>query len=304
MSKENVHERKKKPRFTFIVVPDTESKQPRTFSISRWKLAASLVAVFFGIVALIIVVLIFTPARRLLPVSGSDLGQRYGKQIAAIQDQVSGLIQEMTVLRSYNLRLRKALGEQIPPHDTSLSASSSAANGSGMKPEESQGEQVSAERSVRIPAEAVEHARGDVHGTPVLVDQQVNDKAVTREFPLTMPVEGYVSRGFDAGQYHYGIDFVNKVSTPVLAAADGNVVFAGWTYDDGMMMMIAHGLGYITVYKHNKALLKDTSAPVKRGEVISLLGNTGKTSSGPHLHFEVWKDGIPYDPVNYLLTTQ
>ena len=122
--------------------------------------------------------------------------------------------------------------------------------------------------------------------------------------PLVSPAEGYVTRGFDTRHYHYGTDFAGKKSSSILAAADGSVVFSGWTYNDGFMMMLAHDRGYITVYKHNEALLKSTGSLVKRGELIALLGNTGKTSYGPHLHFEVWKDGIAYDPEQFLLTTQ
>ena len=119
----------------------------------------------------------------------------------------------------------------------------------------------------------------------------------------TKPTDGYLTQGFDVTRYHLGMDFAGKKSTAVLAAADGNVVFSGWTYDDGYMIMVAHGLGYLSVYKHNESLLKGTGAFVKRGEPIALLGNTGRTSSGPHLHFELWKDGIAYDPGQFLLTT-
>jgi len=67
------------------------------------------------------------------------------------------------------------------------------------------------------------------------------------------------------------------------------------------MIIIAHGDSYLTVYKHNQSLLKSPTAYVRRGEPIALLGNSGKTSLGPHLHFEIWKDGIPRDPSQYLL---
>ena len=121
-------------------------------------------------------------------------------------------------------------------------------------------------------------------------------------FPLLSPVVGFVTQGYDPEHNHYGIDFAGKRGTPVYAAGDGHVIFAGWTYDDGNMLIISHGGGYMTVYKHNQALLTTAQAAVTRGEPIALLGTSGKTSLGPHLHFEVWKDGLPRDPNKFLLT--
>lgn len=129
-------------------------------------------------------------------------------------------------------------------------------------------------------------------------------RTVEVDLPLTMPVIGYITQEFDPRQQHFGIDFAGKEGIPIYAAADGSVIFAGWTYDDGYMIMIEHGGGYRTTYKHNQALLKSIGEYVRRGETIALLGNSGKLSYGPHLHFEVWKDGIPKDPREFLLTTQ
>ena len=121
-------------------------------------------------------------------------------------------------------------------------------------------------------------------------------------FPLLQPVDGIVTQGFDPPRSHFGMDFAGKRGTPVYAAADGHVLFAGWTYDDGNMVIIAHDGGYTTVYKHNQSLLTLAQSAVRRGEIVALLGESGRTSSGPHLHFEVWRDGRPQDPNLYLLT--
>jgi murein DD-endopeptidase MepM/ murein hydrolase activator NlpD len=111
-----------------------------------------------------------------------------------------------------------------------------------------------------------------------------------------------VTQGFDQARYHYGLDYAVKRGTPVSAATDGYVLFAGWTFSDGNMIILSHGGGYLTVYKHNESLLRVVHERVKRGELIARSGSTGQTSSGPHLHFEVWKDGLPQDPEQYLLT--
>jgi murein DD-endopeptidase MepM/ murein hydrolase activator NlpD len=119
--------------------------------------------------------------------------------------------------------------------------------------------------------------------------------------PLAKPVSGVVTQTFYPAGGHFGIDYATSAGTPVFSSADGFVIFSGWTYDDGNMIMISHAAGFMTVYKHNQSLLKPQNASVREGDVIALVGSSGRTSKGPHLHFEVWKDGLPVDPDAYLL---
>lgn len=121
---------------------------------------------------------------------------------------------------------------------------------------------------------------------------------------FSKPVNGYISRGFNLENGHMGIDFVIKSGTPVYSAAGGYVIFADYTVNDGHMMIIAHSDGYITVYKHCSSLLKKARDVVAEGEMIALSGNTGELSSGPHLHFEIWKNGKPVDPQSLLSNNQ
>jgi len=120
-------------------------------------------------------------------------------------------------------------------------------------------------------------------------------------FPAVMPAEGYLTRGFDAAQRHYGLDIAGSTGSLVRASADGSVVFAGWTSSDGNQIILSHPGGFLTFYKHNQSLLVPSNATVKRGEPIALLGSSGETSAGPHVHFEVWKEGVPIDPAGVVL---
>ena len=95
---------------------------------------------------------------------------------------------------------------------------------------------------------------------------------------------------------HNGIDIVAKEGTPILASASGVVVFSGWTYEFGNMIILYHGDDYFTHYGHNKNNLVNQLEMVNRGEVIGLVGSSGM-STGPHLHFETWREYIPIDPL-------
>jgi len=128
----------------------------------------------------------------------------------------------------------------------------------------------------------------------------VTESTFRPTLPITLPADGYVTRRFDPASGHAGIDIAGKVSTPIASVADGTVIFSGWTYYDGNMVIISHGSGYFSVYKHNQSNLVRQGAVIRRGETIALLGDTGKQSYGPHLHFELWKDGAPLDPAQYL----
>ncbi|MGB1217057.1 MAG: M23 family metallopeptidase, partial [Saprospiraceae bacterium] len=114
------------------------------------------------------------------------------------------------------------------------------------------------------------------------------------------PVRGDVSEGFRPDKKHWGVDLLAPKDTPIQAAMRGIVIFSDWTQETGHTLAIQHDNNIVTFYKHNSTLLKNVGDLVKSGEAIAIIGNTGTLSSGPHLHFEVWYNGNPIDPVDYI----
>lgn len=123
--------------------------------------------------------------------------------------------------------------------------------------------------------------------------------------PTLLPVKGFLTQDYQKDSWfgpkaHSGIDIVAKKGTLIRAAGAGFIIFANWTYDLGNLIIIDHGDGVLSYYGHNQRILKPEKSFVKKGEPLALLGNSGR-SSGPHLHFEIWKDGVPVDPKEYIL---
>ncbi len=114
------------------------------------------------------------------------------------------------------------------------------------------------------------------------------------------PLLGKVTNTFNIRQKHYAIDVTAKSGSPVKAVADGTVIFSEWTADTGYVVIIEHTNGFISVYKHNAIALKKQGDLVSSGEVIATVGNTGELSTGPHLHFELWNDGFPLNPSQFI----
>ena len=114
------------------------------------------------------------------------------------------------------------------------------------------------------------------------------------------PVEGIVTQSFDEKKRHYGTDIVAKANAKVAAALDGVVIFTDWTVKTGYVIQVQHTNDLISVYKHNSILLKKQGDYVRAGEVLGVVGNTGEESSGPHLHFELWRAGNPLNPENFI----
>lgn len=119
-------------------------------------------------------------------------------------------------------------------------------------------------------------------------------------FVLFPPVNGTISEDYNLEEKHYAVDIVVPKDTPVKATADGVVIFSEWTVATGYVIILEHSYGLISVYKHNASLTKSQGDLVKAGEVIATAGNTGELSTGPHLHFELWNDGYPINPTNFI----
>ena len=114
------------------------------------------------------------------------------------------------------------------------------------------------------------------------------------------PIKGMITNGFDPDQQHFGIDIVSKRDEAIKSVLDGTVIFSTWTVETGYVIGIQHPQAIVSVYKHNSALLKRVGDIIKAGEAIAIIGETGELSTGPHLHFELWNQGNPVDPTDYI----
>ena len=118
---------------------------------------------------------------------------------------------------------------------------------------------------------------------------------------LFLPLEGRLSNPYSEQGKHYGVDIVAEGEALIKSATDGFVLFAEYSEDNGWVISISAGQdNVVTFYKHNSRLLKEVGSYVRAGEAIAVIGNTGENSTGPHLHFELWQNGKPLDPENYI----
>ncbi|PWA06948.1 M23 family metallopeptidase [Flavobacterium psychrotolerans] len=117
---------------------------------------------------------------------------------------------------------------------------------------------------------------------------------------LFAPVKGDITAKFSLKNKHFAVDVALAKDTPIKAILNGTIIFSDWTPSTGNVLILRHNNGFISVYKDVASLTKYQGDVVKTGEVIALAGSTGQESTGIHLHFELWKDGYPIDPTQFI----
>ncbi len=134
-----------------------------------------------------------------------------------------------------------------------------------------------------------------------------DQKNIYKATPIGWPVKGVISSGFGMRDHpvlgkkimHTGIDIRAPIGASIKASADGIVTFSGWYNESGNVIVITHGHGFATVYAHNKQNYVKVGQKVVRGDLIAASGSSGN-ATGPHLHYEVWKNGRHVDPATFL----
>lgn len=290
MPADRQHHTSKKLRYDLLLVPNGDAGKSKSIRFAPWQVVLLLSGSVVFIVAAVLLVLIFTPVGAVVPIQNPELENKYGRELVSLNQRMTTMMEELVELREYNVKLRKALGENAVATDSGVAVVNA--------PRSSAAKETKREARISPTTQAFRSALSQPGMRSS--ENQVEEKQQV-VFPVVLPTEGYISRGFEADRRHYGLDIAGKIGTPVNAAADGHIVFAGWTSDDGYKVIISHSGGFLTFYKHNQSLLKSSNSFVRRGAPIALLGNSGQTSSGPHVHFEIWKDGTPVDPSRYIL---
>lgn len=162
-------------------------------------------------------------------------------------------------------------------------------------------ERRTAETTLFEPSEATLSIIQEMRGIPLDVNiSELNDDRFLGDSYFFPPLKGVVTSTFDPIKDHFGIDIVAKENEAVKSIADGTVIFSAWTLGTGYVLGIQHTNELISIYKHNSVILKNVGDVIKGGEIVSIIGNTGELTTGPHLHFEIWYKGSPLNPQDFI----
>ncbi|MEE9431167.1 MAG: M23 family metallopeptidase [Melioribacteraceae bacterium] len=256
---------------------------------NRYKFKATQILMWVGLYTLAIALLtIFfvgvTPLKKMLYHFEHKELQAQAERTVELERKVSFLRKEMESLSSTNKRLKFAymLG-------TTDSIDSSSAIYDSLKYESKK----------NLP-----YGGNILYITKQLLSKfQQDDKEKKKIEPIFFlsPSKDFIIKDFSPKEGHLGIDFAAKLGSPIYTTQGGFVVFADFTLGDGNKIIIEHNNGFISIYKHCSSLLKDERDFVVTGELIALSGNSGRNTSGPHLHFELWKNGKPINPKELLI---
>lgn len=243
-------------------------------------LLSSTIIVAMGLMA---VVIFFTPLKRLVPGYAEPTQHpeyiKLSRKMAALESELSSY---KVYYEHFNQLIRQPDSIQAPKVNYT----------SRIVPNSKEQEGNAKKASASEPKRAENPVLNSTPGTSIL------NPADYRY--LMPPISGVLSSGFDAETDHFGVDILAPHDTPVKAIWDGHVIMADWTLETGYTIGIQHSNDMVSFYKHNATLLKRNGAFVRAGEAIAIIGNTGKMTTGPHLHFELWVQGKPVDPTRYI----
>ncbi len=146
-----------------------------------------------------------------------------------------------------------------------------------------------------------EEVENQVRNYSITGTQEIIPSHQVKGITFFTPLKGIITSEFNPVENHFGIDIVAPKNEVVKATMDGIVLFSSWTIETGHVIVIQHPQNYISIYRHNAVLLKKEGVHVSSGEPIAIVGESGEYSTGPHLHFELWHNGNPVNPRDYMV---
>lgn len=271
-------------KYRLIILNDETFEEKLNFKISRLSVFILTGVSSVLLVSMTIVLIAFTPLREYIPGYSSTKLRKQAVELIYKTDSLENVIRQ-------NNRYFNAIQSVLSGNPIS--------------------EDYWDEMDEQLPADESERSDVDLTAseTDSLLRMEVEQKekynvldpaVVQSDYKLFPPVKGRVTEGFNAKTRHYGVDVSLAENSPVKATAEGTVIFSEWTAETGFVIIIEHNFGLISVYKHNSSLTKNQGESVKAGEVIALTGNTGEYTTGPHLHFELWSNGNPVNPIEFI----
>ena len=274
----------KKKLFTknrLVILNEETFEELFSFKLNLMNVFVGLTSLSIFLIAVTTYIIAFTPLREYIPGYASTQLKREATENAIKTDSLQRVLEENSI---YLASIKKVLTGDLD--HTKLSRDSIQAAGLKDLSE------------VAGPSEEELKLREEV----ALEDKyNLFEQAKPRvNLVLFPPVKGHITEQYSSKNKHFAVDIALAKDTPIKSIAAGTVILADWTPTNGHVMIIRHNDGILSVYKHAALLTKNQGDIVKSGEVIAMAGSTGEQSTGVHLHFELWKDGYPINPTQFI----
>lgn len=280
--------RRIRDQYRLVILSEDTLEERLSFKLSRLN-----VFVAIGLLSIILVfitsyIIAFTPLKEYIPGYTDVTLQR---RIYELQLRSDSVAFAMRAQDKYLENLKKVLGGDLP-NERKMATPDSAQTLKYQK--------IKDKRSVEDSALRNEYDKANKYN--LFKSDKSNGKGSTlRNLTFFPPIRGIVTSEFDPLRRHFGIDIVAARGEAIKSVQDGTVIFSGWTVETGFVIAIQHPGNVISIYKHNSVLLKKEGNIVRAGETVAIIGESGELSTGPHLHLELWINGIPVNPKDYIV---
>jgi murein DD-endopeptidase MepM/ murein hydrolase activator NlpD len=273
-----------KSKFRFVVMNDQTLEEKFSLRLTPMNIIVVGGSAALMLITLTLYLIAFTPIREYIP-GYADVNMR--RNLIKMTLKTDSLMQKLNADEKYLSNMLDILNDRA---DTTL-------------PKKKTGQQLYDSIQQLNKSVADSQLRWQIENQEQFTLVNNGDKAFSSgigSYSFFTPLKGNVTSKFSTAQKHYGIDIVSNANEGIKSALDGTVVIANFTSETGYVIGVQHSNNLFTFYKHNSALLKSVGDYVKAGEVIAIIGNSGEFSSGPHLHFELWYNGTPVNPLDYI----
>lgn len=283
--KERIY-KKLKNKFRLVVMNDDSFEVKFSMILSPLNVFTWGGLILLFLIIIVVYIVAFTPIRELIP-GYADVNTRRIASYAMLK--ADSLTREVEIKNQYLDNFRAIMQGKDPKQMDSLN-------------EDAQGSKIEEIQNRPSREDSLMRERIESEDQYNLSFGEGNDLSsdISHIFFFT-PLNGLVSAPFNLAEKHYGVDVIAPKNEAIKSALDGSVILATWTSETGHVIQVQHEHNLVSIYKHNSVLLKEVGDQVKAGEAIAIIGESGELTSGPHLHFEIWNNGVPIDPQTIMI---
>lgn len=275
---------KLKNRYRIVLINDTTYEEKFSFSLTPINVFVGFSSFLVFFATILVMLIVFTPIKEYIP-GYTDTQTK--KNVTRLMFQADSLEKALNDKDAYYRNIMNIMNDKVEEKDTAMMPVDKRTSDAGVEKRY--------ELDDAFKKEFEEMARDNFS-----VEADNPKSATIEHLGFFNPVHGMVSNAFDYGSDHFAVDVVTKTNEPVKATLDGRIIISSWTPETGNVVAIQHKNNVVSVYKHNAVLLKKVGTFVNAGDAIAIVGNSGELSTGPHLHFEIWDNGTPVDPEQFI----